>query len=904
MDPQREPQSIVRSPASEGSASWDPILAQLGHGQWLWEPQRARWQLSPVCAQMLGYGRAELTLDAADWLASAHPDDRSRLGACLARRDEHLDGVWQCDFRLAASSASDGWLLLRAATVARDPSGAAQRVLGTCTEISSVPLAAHASNARDLRLAAALEQAQIAWFEHNLATDISVGSPSIASIYGLDHPTGPWHYEDIRACIVAEDQFGYLHEIGTALRQPVTDESPRTMHYRIRRPDGEIRHIEVRYRNIYEGDSGRAFGLVFDVTAAKALESKFQDAMAHTRMAWFERDVQSDEMRGSRSLWQLYGFDPAQQPLHFSELITHLHPDDASQHPLDTSAMQARSRALNGIPHETATAVMAYRVQAQALEECWLEVRYRVRLDGLGGGTVSGLVVDVTATKYAETALREANTRLRLALDAARMASWIWHFDSDTVDSPDGLGQYLGLSGNSPWPVARIFDAIHPDDRQTISVQVETARRLANEQDLRLEYQVTTTAGDARWIEVLCRCNPQCMYGIVVDVTTRKHAELERDRLHKQLLQAQKMEAIGMLTGGIAHDFNNILASILGYSSLALQRFSDRIPEKLVDYLKEVQIAGGRARDLVAQMLAFSRGESGELEATNITVLIEQTVQMLRPTLPASIEFETSFEAGLPGVLVDSVQLQQVLMNLCINARDATAGSGTIELTLAQRQVSDGHCASCHREFNGRFVVVGIADDGPGISEATQARIFEPFFTTKGAGRGTGMGLAMVHGIVHRHQGHILLRTASAAGCHFEILLPLPDTLPDKFDSGASIDIASYPAPGPTTVLVVDDERAIAILVGELLELNGYTAIVETDAERAWALFAAEPKRFDLVVTDQTMPRLSGARLATQVRSLRPELPVVMMTGYSATIDEHKAHQLGICAYNDGPVTF
>ncbi len=900
MEAQREPHTANNAPG--GSQSWDPMLAQLGHGQWSWEPRLARWQLSPACAQMLGYGHAAITLDTESWLACVHIDDRYRMSAWMAQHDKRREGIWQCDFRLAASSEHDRWFLVRAATVPRDNLDAAQRVLGTCTEVSSVPLAAHASIARDARLAAALEQAQIAWFERDLATDIDVGSPSIAVIYGLDNPTGPWRYKDIRARIVTEDLVGHLHETGMALRHSVTDLSPRIMHYRIRRPDGEIRHIEVRYRNIYEGDSARAFGLVFDVTAAKALESKFQDAMAHARMAWFERDLVSDELRGSRSLWQLYGFDPAHQPLYFSEVLSSLHPDDAASHPADTTTLQVRSRALNGVPQETTTAVTAYRSRPPGQNERWLEVRYRIELDGLGGGTVNGLVVDVTATKHAEAAQCAADSRLRLALDAAKMASWVWDFESDSVASRDELGQNLGLPGDGPWTIERVCDAVHPDDRTTIREQIETARRLANDQDLRLEYRVVTASGDERWIEALGRFEAHTMYGIVIDVTARKHAELERDRLHKQLQQAQKMEAIGLLTGGIAHDFNNILASILGYSGLALQRFGDRIPDKLVDYLKEVQTAGGRARDLVAQMLAFSRGESGELEATNITAVIEQTVQMLRPTLPTTIEMNTTFEAGLPAVLLDAVQVQQVLMNLCINARDATAGSGVIELTLAQRQLYRGHCASCHREFSGRFIVVGVGDDGPGMSEALQARIFEPFFTTKGTGRGTGMGLAMVHGIVHRHQGHIVLHSAPDAGCRFEVLLPLPHLSPAKLDSDTAVDIASYPAPGPTAVLVIDDEAAITRLVGELLELNGYTVTLETDAERAWELFAAAPQRFDLVVTDQTMPRLSGARLAARMRSLRPALPVVMMTGYSSSIDAHKAQELGICAYLRKPV--
>ena len=445
-------------------------------------------------------------------------------------------------------------------------------------------------------------------------------------------------------------------------------------------------------------------------------------------------------------------------------------------------------------------------------------------------------------------------------------------------------------------------DATEPKDEVWVRDEIESARRLANNQDLHLEFRIAIASGEERWVETRGRCDSHSMYGIAVDVTVRKRAELERDRLHRQLQQAQKMESIGLLTGGIAHDFNNILASILGYSGLALQRFSDRVPEKLVEYLKEVQTAGGRARDLVAQMLAFSRGESGELVSMNIDGVVDQTIKMLRPTLPASIEIRTVVERELPAVLADPVQLQLVILNLSINARDAMAGTGNIDLSLRQCHIRRGHCASCHHEFDGEFVVLGVTDDGPGIPESTQSRIFEPFFSTKVSGRGTGMGLAMVHGIVHRHDGHILLDTRPDAGCTFEILLPLEQATSQSKSVADAVDIASYEATGPTEVLVVDDERAVASFVGELLELNGYTVTIETDAAQAWELFAADPQRFDLVITDQTMPRLTGAQLAARVMGLRPELPVLLMTGYSATVDERKARELGIRAYLHKPV--
>ncbi|MGE3845850.1 MAG: ATP-binding protein [Gammaproteobacteria bacterium] len=768
---------VATADPSGTDTPWNPLLDRLGLGEWRWERGTAQVALSARAAALLGLPATTARLEVAAWLDCVLDEDRDRVQRCLWPAAHAADEPWDCEFQLAG--APPRRRVLRGAVLTRDADGAALCVAGTLGESLAAAPAPGAPGDRERLLGEALEQAQIAWFERDLDTEIGIASPSIVAIYGLENRTGPWHYDEIRARVLPEDLKHHRETIAQALSNHTTDETTRTLQYRIRRPDGELRHLEVRFRHTYDGGRGRAFGLIFDVTETKELELKFEEAMEYARMAWFERDLATDTMRGSRSLWQIYGVDPAIKPLTFDVIQSRMHPDDRAAHPAPGESLRNASRALRGAAQWSETTTLCYRVLPTPDDERWIEVRYRTWLDGLGGGTVSGLVVDVTATKQ---------------------------------------------------------------------------------------------------------------------------AEIERDRLHRQLQQAQKMEAIGLLTGGIAHDFNNILASILGYSGLALQRFSDRVPEKLIDYLKEVQIAGGRARDLVSQMLAFSRGESGELVSVPLSRVVEQSLQMLRPTLPSSIDIATHIEPGLPAVLADPVQLQQVVLNLCINARDAMAGSGNIQLSLERRHVSRGHCASCHHEFDGSFLVLSVSDDGPGIPESTQARIFEPFFSTKASGRGTGMGLAMVHGIVHRHQGHILLDTAPDAGCTFAILVPIEPAQILGRPAGETIDIASYEASTPSTVLVVDDERAVASFVGELLELHGYRAVVETDPNRAWALFEAEPQRFDLVVTDQTMPRLSGVQLATRVMATRADMPVVLMTGYSATVDERRARELGIRAYLRKPV--
>lgn len=247
----------------------------------------------------------------------------------------------------------------------------------------------------------------------------------------------------------------------------------------------------------------------------------------------------------------------------------------------------------------------------------------------------------------------------------------------------------------------------------------------------------------------------------------------EREQLYSQLQQAQKMEAIGHLSGGIAHDFNNMLASIMGFTQLAMELSETCHDEKLDEYLEEVNLAGERARDLIAQMLSFSR-RNGEKEylPLELGLLIKEVVSMLRPMLPSSIGINYELEENMPLVKADPVKIHQVLMNLCINARDALQGHGKIELSLHVTRFDKVICSSCHEQVSGEFVGLMVADNGSGIEQDHLNKIFDPFFTTKEVGKGTGMGLSVVHGIMHDHHGHIIIDSSSDKGTRFQLLFP------------------------------------------------------------------------------------------------------------------------------------
>jgi PAS domain S-box-containing protein len=392
---------------------------------------------------------------------------------------------------------------------------------------------------------------------------------------------------------------------------------------------------------------------------------------------------------------------------------------------------------------------------------------------------------------------------------------------------------------------------------------------------------------------------------IVRDITLQKRAAAQRAELEAQLRQAQKMEAIGHLTGGIAHDFNNILTSIMGYAVLAGERVADLGDAKLARYLEQMHVATVRARDLIQQMLTFSRGKRGEPRALSLTPLVKESVKLLRSTLPSTIEIRTDLHADVPAVLLDPVQFDQVLLNLCINARDAVSGTGTVRVCVRRVKHVECVCASCRTPVRSEEMVeVSVRDSGCGIAPEIIDRIFEPFFSTKEVGKGSGMGLATVHGIVHEHGGHVVVDTELGMGTCFRVLFsPLAQPLPDA-SSGHRIKAASprelHSLAG--RVLIVDDEEMVAEFMGDLLSNWGLQVTVIDSAQEARDIFLRDPATFDLVLTDQTMPKLTGLELATAVLAVRPDVPVILYTGYSENISSEQVARAGVCAVVKKPI--
>ena len=390
--------------------------------------------------------------------------------------------------------------------------------------------------------------------------------------------------------------------------------------------------------------------------------------------------------------------------------------------------------------------------------------------------------------------------------------------------------------------------------------------------------------------------------GIIRDITDRIKAKEEEHQLQLQLQQAQKIEAIGQLTGGIAHDFNNILNSILGYSDLSLMSLGDQDNDDLKSYIEQIIQASERASGLVAQMLSFSRSNPGTPMPIQLPILIDEVTSLLRPTIPSSIKLVVEIDEKIPTVLMDTTQMHQILMNLCINARDSMDNGGILKIKVSNQPFIDLICSSCKQRFQGEFVQITVEDNGTGIKPEVLDTIFEPFVSTKEVGKGTGMGLAVVHGILHNHKSHIVVEPKEKGGSLFHLLMP------PLRETSDTVEIKTLNKPlraheGDTKhILVVDDEESIVLFLDKLLKSHGYKVTYTTSSTEALEKFKATPSKYDLIITDQTMPNMSGTEMIKVILQISPNIPVILCTGYSETIDRESAIEMGCSAYLEKPV--
>ncbi len=668
--------------------------------------------------------------------------------------------------------------------------------------------------------------------------------------------------------------------------------------YRIRHPDGSYRWVLIRGMCIRDttGQPLRMAGSVSDIDAEKRAqealrlsEERYAIAMTGSNEGHWVWDIATDELYVSPMGKDVFGL-PADEPITTRKVFL----ERVQTHPADREATQRNfadhmEGRIPRIEHE-------FRILLPDGTVRWIQTRAQCFRDADGRPLrMAGASIDVTERKRAEEALQQSEQRYQLAITGVNQGVWDWDLASDNVFLSARAQELMGQGQGDQVRPRREWIALwkyHPDDRPYVREELSKYLRGAT-RTFEVEYRMWHPSGAWRWYRdrgVALRDEggrPYRMAGSIEDVTDRKEARAERDRLEGQLRQAQKLEAMGTLAGGVAHDFNNILAAILGYGEMAQKTAIEGT--SLRRYIDAAMSAGMRAKALVERILAFSRSGMGERVPVHVQSVIAESLDIISGSLPPGVRLERTLIAGNAAVLGDPTQLQQVVMNLCSNAVQAIRGTGTVSVSVDTIELTEPrHVTTCSLP-PGHYLRLRVADTGTGIDMQVIDRIFDPFFTTKDVGVGTGLGLSLVHGIVTDLGGGIEVENRPGAGATFTVYVPRQSSVE------ACVAVEEPVAAGSgETILLVDDETALVQLGEEMMAELGYEPVGFSSSTVALESFRVAPDRFDAVLSDEAMPGMTGSELAAQIHRIRPDIPIVLMSGFTSAALAARARDAGV----------
>ena len=547
--------------------------------------------------------------------------------------------------------------------------------------------------------------------------------------------------------------------------------------------------------------------------------------------------------------------------------------------------MWAVPRALRG---ETVTNA-EYGLRRKDTGESWVGSYSFGPIRNQEGAIVGSVVVgrDVTERKRAEEALRRSEERLNFAMETSHIGAWELDLKNHTAHRTLIHDQIFGYETPLPsWTYEMFLEHVLPEDRTEVDRRFREAMK--TQSDWNFECRIRRADGEVRWIfaagghEQISKGQAVRMSGIVQDITDRKKTEAEREKLEVQLRQAQKMDSVGRLAGGVAHDFNNMLGVILGHVELALGQMDPAQP--LRADLEEIRKAAEHSVDLTRQLLAFARKQTIAPKVLDLNGTVEGTLKMLKRLIGEDIDLAWMPGADLGPVKMDPSQIDQILANLCVNARDAIVGVGKMTIETANHLFDEAYCADHPGVAPGEYVRLAVSDNGCGMDRETQSNIFEPFFTTKGVGEGTGLGLATVYGIVKQNFGVIEVYSEPGQGTTFKIYLPRYQ----GEDSPLRKDLPEEPvAYGHETILLVEDELAILNLTRKMVEQLGYTVLTAGTPNEAIRKARGHAGGIHLLLTDVVMPEMNGRDLSRTLRARNPRLKTLFMSGYTANVIAH-----------------
>ncbi len=678
--------------------------------------------------------------------------------------------------------------------------------------------------------------------------------------------------------------------------------------FRVKCKDGTLRWLSSSGKLVRDSQGIGLFYVVVlaDITDRKVAMQALSDSEESLREAQkigqignWSYNFDTDEIHWSEQVYIIFGKDKESFSPDIVNLLDAVHPEDR----------QLVESSYNNIKVDGEKQSYDFRVVLSNGKIHWIHAEVVADIpNDKTSKRLRGTFQDVTEIKLSEQQIKSAENRVRMILESAVEGIFGLDIQGRATFVNSSAAEMLGYL-----PDEIVGESIHSlihhtreDGEPYNLLDCPFNKAIASGESQKNKREVLWRK-DGRYFPIEYSVMPirseKVMLGAVVtfrDISESIKADEERRLLQTQLQQAQKMDAIGQLTGGIAHDFNNMLASILGYSELAMRNEVVKNDIKLIHFIEEIHKAGERGRSLIDKMLAFSRGiDSSTPEPVLLEPMLNDVLKMLRSVIPSSIVIDADIEENVPPVLVDTINLQQIIMNLCINARDAMEGKGHLKISIHKHLSHDQSCDSCHEAFSGEFIELNIADNGCGIEQENINRMFDPFFTTKEVGKGTGMGLSVVHGVVHSAGGHISVKSKVGEGTSISIyLLPTESHVIESEEAQAAEIEESHSG----NILIVDDEPSVGAFLKELLQLSGYECDYVESPVAAIDLVKNRVGHYQLVISDVTMPEMTGIELAEHLRELDHGLPIILCSGYSDKLTSDVIDRLGILSVLNKPL--
>jgi len=815
-------------------------------------------------------------LESLDPVDIVHPKHRERIRNRVESRLRGEDVPSEYEIQIVRKDGTIKDMLLRAAMVTFEQQPA---VLGNLIDITEQKSTERALKESEEKYRTILESIEDGYFEVDLAGTFTFFNVSICKIlgYSLDELIGmnSREYTDKKDDKKLYQAFNKVYTTGHPIK---------TFDWAIIRKDGTKRHVDTSI-SLIKGLEGHPIGfrgVVRDITektkieeALRQSEAKYRNILESIEEGYYEVDLEGKFTFFNDPFHKILGYTK-------DELL-----EANYRQYTDPELAKSMYQTFNKVyTDEKSIKDYEWEFISHDGTKKYLEISISLR-NGSDGNRIGfgGIVRDVTERKLTEEAFQREKERFRVLVEESPFGV--------TSIGKDGFFKYLNpkfieLFGYTleDIPMGKNwFEKAYPDPNyrsRVISTWISDLKKGKVGASRSREFKVICKNGSEKVIgfrPVTMKTGDQ--FVIYEDVTAQK-------RLETQLLQAQKMESIGTLAGGIAHDFNNILAAILGHTQLA----DFDLPEgmKAKQNLKEVLKSIQRAKDLVSQILTFGRKSGLERKPVQISLIVKEALKLLRASLPTTIEIRQHIDDNTGVADADPTQIHQVLMNLCTNASHAMMEKGgVLEVVLTSVDFSDQEIDSDQDLEPGPYLMLTIRDTGHGMNRETLERIFDPYFTTKEKGVGTGLGLATTHGIVKSHGGAITVESEPGIGSSFNIYLPVieREIIPEE-------DKAKPLPTGHERILLIDDEQVLLEIGKQMIERLGYKVITRASSIEALELFRTKPDQFDLVITDMTMPQMTGDKLAGKLMMIRPDIPVILCTGYSEGMTEEKARRMGI----------